>query len=150
MSPKSDDPAGCWLWTAYRDDKGYGRITHRTDGVMVLHIVPRLSWELHNGPIPDGLWVLHNCPGGDDPACCRPSHLFLGTALDNQLDCAAKGRKPVGEQCIGAKLTEERVIEVRRRLAEGVETHDALAIEFGVARQTISDIVNGRKWKHVP
>ena len=56
-----------------------------------------LAWEVANGPIPDGLWVLHHC---DNPPCCEtePSdeypdgHLFLGTHADNMADMAAKGR----------------------------------------------------------
>lgn len=76
----------CWIWIASYTDSGYGRFSF-TKG----HWVPahRFSWELHNAPIPQGLWVLHRC---DTPACVRPNHLFLGTVTDNARDMAAKGR----------------------------------------------------------
>ncbi|MGH7024521.1 MAG: HNH endonuclease signature motif containing protein [Caulobacteraceae bacterium] len=56
----------------------------------------RLAWELANGPIPDGLLILHKC---DNPVCCNPDHLFLGTAADNHADCAAKGRAAFQRKC---------------------------------------------------
>jgi hypothetical protein len=49
----------------------------------------RYAWELANGPIPGGAWVLHRC---DNPPCCEPSHLFLGTRESNQVDMARKNR----------------------------------------------------------
>jgi hypothetical protein len=87
---KTDD--GCWEWTArcipvpnHPDQRGHGQI--RIDGKAVL--THRFSWELHNGPIPDGLLVLHRC---DNRPCVRPDHLFLGTHKDNTLDAMSKGR----------------------------------------------------------
>lgn len=75
----------CWIWTG-GTITGYGQF-HPTDTrVMKAH---RFSWELHYGPIPAGLWVLHRC---DTPPCVRPDHLFLGTHADNMADARAKGR----------------------------------------------------------
>lgn len=145
---KSDEPDGCWLWTAFLDDKGYGRITHRIDGVMVMHIAPRLSWELHNGPIPDGLWVLHDCPTGDNPACCNPDHLFLGDALDNLRDCAAKGRTARGERSGSAKLTDQQVTEMRSRFAAGEQNYSALAREYGISSSQARAIIRRECWTH--
>lgn len=78
----------CWLWTANRLPKGYGVINvgGRAGSQQLAH---RVSWELHFGPIPDGLWVLHRC---DNPPCVRPDHLFLGTVQDNVDDMVTKGR----------------------------------------------------------
>ena len=76
----------CWQWTASRTRAGYGKFSIRRGCFEESH---RVSWRLHSGPIPDGLWVLHHC---DNPPCVRPSHLFLGTNADNVADMLAKGR----------------------------------------------------------
>ena len=80
-------PGGCHLWTAGARH-GYGDIAVRGKHIKA----HRMAWEIANGPIPDGLWVLHDCPAGDNPSCCNPAHLWLGTHADNMADMAAKGR----------------------------------------------------------
>jgi hypothetical protein len=83
---------GCWLWTGGTTNGGYGVIGV---GRGRLHRAHRISWEIANGPIPDGLKVLHRC---DNPPCVNPAHLFLGTQVDNMRDCAAKGRHKLKAQ----------------------------------------------------
>jgi nitrogen regulatory protein PII len=89
-SDRSGGEDSCWLWTG-GTITGYGviKITHRN---VFAH---RASWELAHGPIPDGLFVLHNCPGGDNRACINPRHLFLGTDQDNYHDRVRKGGAPL-------------------------------------------------------
>ena len=79
---------GCWLWQGSRNNKGYGQLSKggRSGGSVLTH---RYSWEIHNGPIPDGLCVCHRC---DNPPCVNPEHLFLGTYKDNAVDRRDKGR----------------------------------------------------------
>lgn len=79
---------GCWLWTAAENEKGYGVIGvgGRGTGKRYAH---RVSYELHVGPVPDGMCVLHKC---DTPLCVNPDHLFLGTVADNVNDMTFKDR----------------------------------------------------------
>ena len=79
----------CWTWTGGRGRGGYGNIQRRVGSRRWAVRAHRLSWELHFGPVPAGLWVLHRC---DNPPCVNPDHLWLGTRLDNMRDAGRKGR----------------------------------------------------------
>lgn len=107
------------------------------DGHILTH---RLSWELHNGPIPDGLFVLHRC---DNPLCVRPDHLFLGTKQDNALDCARKGRNGP------AKLTAAKVTEMRHLYTTTDLTYAEIGGRYGVASVTAWRAITGLTWEHV-
>ena len=137
---KVDKSGECWEWTGAVDRKGYGRI--HSFGDTRTH---RLSWELHYGPIPDGLWVLHRC---DNPPCVRPDHLFLGTVADNSADMYAKDRQARGPRLPHTKLTEADVREIRRLLAQEVPKK-RLGRQFGVAGTTILAIARGSTWTWV-
>ena len=122
---------GCWIWIASTFLGGYGCI--RVDGKIVgAH---RLSYELHNGPIPEELHVLHRC---DQPPCVRPDHLFLGTHQDNMIDRTVKGRDT-------SKLTSERVLEIF--YAEGPQRE--IAANYGVSQSLVSTIKTRKRWKHI-
>lgn len=85
---KSD---GCWEWTGGVDTPGYGML--RIPGPRTSHKkvrASRYSWELHNGPIPEGMCILHKC---DNPACVNPDHLWIGTQSENMLDMHSKKRQ---------------------------------------------------------
>lgn len=87
-----DKDTGCWNWTAYKDEHGYG--TFWFNNIMTK--AHRVSFELYVDPIPKGMYILHTC---DNPSCVNPLHLRVGTQQDNMDDMHSKGRwKPnVGE-----------------------------------------------------
>jgi len=134
---------GCWGWRGHVGVKGY--TTMQVGGRPLRG--HRVSWEVHHGPIPDGLNVLHRC---DNPACVNPDHLFLGTHADNVHDMVNKGRLVVsrGEDSGGAKLTAADVLAIRAH--SGHRGHGvALARRYGVSPALISMVRSGRIWTHV-
>lgn len=86
------DPESCWLWTGSVCSDGYGTIGTTGNGIGGDKVVGvhRVAYEAEFGPIPVGMCVCHKC---DNPRCCNPAHLFLGTVRDNVYDCIAKGRR---------------------------------------------------------
>jgi hypothetical protein len=118
----------CWLWTGSLDKDGYGQLKTSKG-----HRASRVSWELHYGPIPDGLSVCHHC---DIPACVRPDHLFVGSPKQNTHDMIRKHRMARNERHPNTKIGAEHLASIRRRWAAG-ETQRELAHEFGVGRSHI-------------
>ena len=135
----------CWEWTGCRLRSGYGQIKWG-DKIRRAH---RVSWEIHFGPIPDGLWVLHHC---DNPPCVRPDHLYLGTLVDNAQDCVRRGRhyhwRGQGEGHPMARLTEGQVLEIRRQRENGLSGH-LIARAFGLSKTQVYDIINRKSWAHL-
>lgn len=139
---------GCWGWNGARHSFGYGQIgAGGSDGLPLS--AHRVSWEIHFGPVPEGVFVCHHC---DNPECCRPDHLFLGTHADNMADMAAKGRggshDVAGEKNPRARLTASEVLDIRARVSRG-ETGRRIASDYGVSPSTVSHALTGRNWSHV-
>lgn len=123
----------CWNWTGW-STQGYGIM--RTPSFM--RRAHRVSYQIHFGPIPKGLLVLHKC---DNRACVNPDHLEAGTQKKNIRDALARGR------LAPPKLTETQVREIRRR--HRPRKGAALAREYGVSRWTINLIARRKIWTHV-
>lgn len=135
---------GCWIWKR-TNNRGYGAFSLGREKKKLAH---RMSWELNRGPIPFGMCVLHNCPGGDDPRCVNPEHLFLGTQADNVADMVAKRRgvNLRGEKHAMAKLTASDVDFIRFLGESGLYRQRALARVFGVTPTTVCAILAKRNW----
>jgi len=138
---KGDDD--CWEWKAKKVE-GYGqiRLGSASSGSELAH---RVSYQLAYGPIPPGKIVCHRC---DNRGCVNPAHLFLGSYGDNSRDMVEKNRSMKGERHWNAKLTEAQVIAIRAEFIPG--STDQLAEKYGVDRNTIEEIINHRRWIHVP
>lgn len=108
------------------------------------HRPHRVIWRMVNGPIPEGFCILHRC---DNPKCCNPNHLFLGTIADNNRDCERKRRRTrvPGERNGLAKLTDEQVLAIR---SSSLNVH-TLAFRYGVHFSTIYRIRNRERWRHL-
>lgn len=133
----------CWPWIAgAKTHWGYGRINV---GGKAMH-ANRVAYELTHGPVPDGMFVCHRC---DNPSCCNPAHLWLGTGLENTQDMDRKGRRRTvvrrGEASTSAKLTESDVRKIRASALEDKRAAEA----FGITPQQVRNIRSRRHWRHV-
>ncbi len=154
--PKVDKrgPNDCWLWTgSFR--YAYGRISVGAHGAISAH---RASWEIHNGPIPPGMFVCHRC---DVPACVNPSHLFVGTHIDNETDKDAKGRRsrgarhsasmaglmPCGVDNHKSKLTPAKVQTIRLLARHTAMSRAEIASMFGVTKENVVFVVARTTWR---
>ena len=139
--PKIKKTSYCWNWLGATGN-GYGRIANGTLNVPVL--AHRVSWEIHNGPIPKGMLVLHHC---DNRLCVRPDHLFLGNHANNMEDMAKKGRSTFGIKNPQAKLTDEKVLKIRILCLTMKDSE--VATLFGIGRKHVNGIIHKRCWKHL-
>lgn len=139
----SDDPFSCWPFRGAMTKHGYGRVRVRQHNWRA----HRFAWTISRGPIAPGLHVCHRC---DNPSCCNPAHLFLGTQRENAGDMAAKGRaqRLRGSAKSNSVLTEECVRELRAMVAGG-RSISSLARGLGVDRGNLSRAVRGLRWGHV-
>lgn len=131
---------GCWEWTGARTRHGYGWVTIGGKPGRA----HRWAYIFAVGPIPDGMHILHSC---DNPPCCRPDHLHVGTHAENMIEMSQRGRagRPIGEMSGKAKLTWPEVEDIRWRAARG-EHRKAIAARYGIGTSTVDGIVSGARW----
>lgn len=161
---RSGGPDACWMWTASKNKTGYGGF--RLGRKMPLS--HRAAWVIANGQIPHdgsyhGICVCHRC---DNPPCCNPAHLFLGTNAENVADKTAKKRnnsplgdahksrlypekRPRGELHGRAKLTAAQIVAIREMYKDDKISMTAIADQFHVSNVLISKIIKRKIWQHV-
>lgn len=141
----------CWDTTRSVTKSGYGR-TWVYPRLVYSH---RIAWELTHGEIPPNMEICHKC---DNPSCCNPKHLFVGTHLDNMQDSKNKGRNNHGPILHGvnhtlSKLTDSDVLAIRQEYIptprkKSEHNIPALAKKYSVARSLIHRIVTHKSWAH--
>ena len=137
----------CIPYKGCKSKKGYGR--RRVLGK--LELAHRVSWRESYGEIPPGMFVLHRC---NNPACCNPEHLYLGTNADNvayKVACGRQGRifgntHTRGSKCKLSVLNEEQVVCIMARLLTGRESQTEISRCFGVSPMAITHIWKGDRW----
>lgn len=140
--------SGCWTWNGHRmpEPTNYGMISIKN----VPRYVHRVQYTLVFGLIPKGLQVLHEC---DNPPCCNPQHLFLGTQSDNIIDRNSKGRANYkhhqGEDHHFATITEALAIEILKRLSLGARIAD-LTQEYNLSKHVVPGLAHNKSWKYLP
>lgn len=141
---KKSDAHKCWLWMGAKNRHGYGQ-TRIIGKSVEAH---RLAWILSNGEISKGLVVCHKC---DNPLCCNPNHLFLGTQKDNAQDRENKKRgvRNTGFASHNSKLSKNQVEEIRKRYSGGLDAdyQKTLSKEYRVSRSTIYRVVHEKCYK---
>ena len=105
----------------------------------------RVAYELHNGPIPDGMVVRHRC---DNPPCIRIEHLTVGSQVENIADMVNRDRSTRGERSSNHVLTDESVRDILKRLGKG-SSQSELAREYGVSHTTINSVKRNTSWRHI-
>ena len=120
----------CWPWLGYKILSGHGLTSHQSTPTLA----SRKAWLLTNGPIPEGLCVNHRC---DNPACCNPSHMYLGTRADNMVDLWTK--RPAASRALSGHpfvLTEEQLESLWQDRRAGMKLKEC-AVKYRVHVATI-------------
>ena len=134
----------CWVWKGYCLPNGYGRLRWNKR----LEYAHRIAYLLTYGELPGEKEVCHKC---DNPSCCNPKHLFLGTHQENMQDRETKQRgvRYRGENSPHAKLTATQVIEMRRMYAASERTQESIAELFGISCGHVHRILTRKKWASI-
>ena len=128
LKPNGD----CLEWTGNVQPRGYGmvRVGSRTDGSRRMMLAHRRAWELANGPIPEGMQVMHLC---NNKLCCNPDHLRLGTSSENTQMAADDGLLP------WKRLSADDVADIRWLYGIGALCKD-ISAAFGVSLAHVYNI----------
>lgn len=142
----TDSAKDCWAWSGAKKPSGYGNV--RVNKKYLL--AHRVAFEVAVQKIPDGLIVCHVC---DNPSCCNPSHLMLGTVKSNACDMLIKNRQKKkcyatrGENNGNSKLSRSEVLDIRESYKSGLLNQYQLAELYDVSQATIGAIVRNKTWR---
>ncbi len=131
---------GCWEWTAFKQNKGYGRFSMKP-----YQLAHRIMHDFYfKKETPPSTMILHSC---DNPSCVNPRHLSQGDHVENNKQRDNRGRQVAkrGEEHWKAVLTVDQVREIRASR----ESNQALARKFPVTKSAIGNIRRWRSWRHV-
>jgi predicted DNA-binding protein (UPF0251 family) len=153
---KIDNKTGCFIWSGKINNSNYGVFKYCKNNTPKSMMAHRVAFEISTGIlIPDGKIVMHKC---DNPPCCNPDHLKLGTNLDNIEDRNNKGRQASGKRIIEnrktasgeksgmSKLTWKEIYEIRHKHDYENITQDKLSEIFKVSQSTILCIIKNKTW----
>lgn len=133
----------CWVSTGRRCGNGYTQLRVAGAPTDMTHKLAVWAWTGIMPPA-DSV-VLHAC---DNPPCCNPDHLTVGTHEENMADRGAKRRYVHGTRCHNAALDEQKVRELRLRRSWGWKIRE-LAEHFGISKAQAERVVYGQAWTHV-
>lgn len=132
----------CWPWLGYKNDRNYG-IVKFSGG---LFRATRIIYFMETGVDPGQFMVCHSC---DNPPCCNPKHLFLGTGKQNSQDASQKGLYTRGEKQWRSVLTDELVVQIRAlNKNEGIG-YRRISKRLNVSYQAVQGVLYGITWKHI-
>lgn len=142
--PRDRESERCWLGSGQEDKDGYHMISLiLPDGKQVKRKFHRMMYEIVNGVILDPTeYVRHSC---DNPPCCNPNHLGIGSAADNSRDMVERGRSKTGSSNGKATLTDEQVREIRQS-SDRIST---LANKYDVSEATIKRVLKRETYTDV-
>ena len=131
LEQRVDRSGSCWMWKIGVDRDGYGQC-HASKWAKVLGVTRahQMAYVIVNGPIPDGMMVCHTC---DTPGCCKPAHLFAGTAADNNRDMLDKGRGRSG--VLGTGIEHGPIVELHGKMP-----CEEVAKKFGISYSLVCSI----------
>lgn len=133
----------CWNWKGGKTSEGYGKFSVARDSLLA----HRVAWQIANGRAPrEGYDIAHAPVICHNPSCCNPSHLSEKTKSENQADRLIDGTASRGEKNGSAKLSWEKVFQIRELGRKGV-TQTARANIFEVSQATISLIDLNEIWR---
>ena len=128
----------CVIFPGCKSRRGYGLLRYQNK----LQHAHRVSYKILHGEIPNNMCICHTC---DNRGCVNPLHLFAASHKENMEDMVKKGRSLKGEKNKTAKLSPEKVIQIR----QDTRSNPKIAVDFGVSKNAIHKIKTGKMWGHV-